>query len=169
MPRERLDCILAILRRVADVVLLRPDDAGEARLQRGNRLLRVVDERPRYINLVVLLRITCETAATVLKLGRVMSIFPEGGVHSDRVPAKSGVGHIAHLAGAVVLPVYLSGTRSLYRPWKRWPKVRVVIGAPLHIEESSQPSREQSRQTAQRVLDAIHDLAPQNDTGRTGS
>ncbi len=30
------------------------------------RLLRVVDERPRYINLVVLLRITCETAATVL-------------------------------------------------------------------------------------------------------
>jgi CBS domain containing-hemolysin-like protein len=30
------------------------------------RLLRVVAERPRYINLVVLLRITCETAATVL-------------------------------------------------------------------------------------------------------
>jgi len=30
------------------------------------RLLRVVDDRPRYINLVVLLRITCETVATVL-------------------------------------------------------------------------------------------------------
>jgi CBS domain containing-hemolysin-like protein len=30
------------------------------------RLLKVVNERPRYINLVVLLRITCETAATVL-------------------------------------------------------------------------------------------------------
>jgi CBS domain containing-hemolysin-like protein len=30
------------------------------------RLLRIVGDRPRYINLVVLLRITCETTATVL-------------------------------------------------------------------------------------------------------
>ena len=30
------------------------------------RLVRVMADRPRYINLVVLLRITCETAATVL-------------------------------------------------------------------------------------------------------
>jgi 1-acyl-sn-glycerol-3-phosphate acyltransferase len=87
-----------------------------------------------------------------------MSIFPEGGVHIDRVPAKSGVGHIAHLAGAIVLPVYLDGTRSLYTPW-RWPKVRVVVGAPLHVEENAQPTREQSQQMAQRILDAIHDLA----------
>jgi len=98
-----------------------------------------------------------ETAATVLRRGRVMSIFPEGGIHIDRVPAKSGVGHIAHLAGARVLPVYLDGTRSLYTPW-RWPKVRVVIGAPLQVEEDPAPSREQSQRTAQRVLDAIYAL-----------
>ena len=30
------------------------------------RLARVIAERPRYINLVVLLRITCEMTATVL-------------------------------------------------------------------------------------------------------
>lgn len=99
-----------------------------------------------------------ETAATVLNRGRVMSIFPEGGVHRGRVPAKSGVGHIAHLAGATVLPVHLEGTRSLYTPW-RWPKVRVTIGAPLHVEHDPQPSRERSQQTAQRILDAIHALA----------
>jgi 1-acyl-sn-glycerol-3-phosphate acyltransferase len=99
-----------------------------------------------------------ETAATVLERGRVMSIFPEGGIHSDRVPAKPGVGHIAHLAGATVLPVYLDGTRSLYTPW-RWPKVRVVIGPPLSVERDAQPAREQSQQTAQRILDAIYDLA----------
>ncbi len=99
-----------------------------------------------------------ETAATVLKRGRVMSIFPEGGVHAERVPAKSGVGHIAHLAGATVLPLYLDGTRSLYTPW-RWPKVRVVVGEPLEVEEDAQPSRERSQQTAQRILDAIHELA----------
>lgn len=98
-----------------------------------------------------------ETAATVLGRGKVMSIFPEGGVHIERVPAKSGVGHIAHLAGATVLPVYLDGTRSLYTPW-RWPKVRVVIGAPLRIEADLEPSRERSQQTAQRILDAIYAL-----------
>ncbi len=98
-----------------------------------------------------------ETAATVLKRGRVMSIFPEGGVHPGRVPAKSGVGHIAHLAGATVLPVYLDGTRSLYTPW-HWPKVRVVIGAPLTVDHDPQPSRERSQQTAQRILDTIHEL-----------
>jgi len=98
-----------------------------------------------------------QTAATVLERGRVMSIFPEGGVHTDRVPAKSGVGHIAHLAGATVLPVYLDGTRSLYTPW-RWPKVRVVIGAPLSVEADAAPSRERSHQTVQRILDAIHAL-----------
>ena len=99
-----------------------------------------------------------ETAATVLERGRVMSIFPEGGVHTERVPAKSGVGHIAHLAGATVLPIYLDGTRSLYAPW-RWPKVRVVIGPPLHVEADPRPSRERSQATAQRILDAIHALA----------
>src|SRR4051794_3430701 len=99
-----------------------------------------------------------ETAATVLERGRVMSIFPEGGIHADPAPAKPGVGHIAHLAGATVLPVYLDGTRSLYTPW-RWPKVRVVIGAPLQVEEDHQPSRERSLRTAQRILDAVYELA----------
>ena len=63
------------------------------------------------------------------------------------------------LAGATVVPVYLDGTRSLYEPW-RWPKVRIVIGSPLRFEPNEQPSREQSQQTAQRILDAVHELAP---------
>ncbi|MCA1568910.1 MAG: 1-acyl-sn-glycerol-3-phosphate acyltransferase [Chloroflexi bacterium] len=99
-----------------------------------------------------------ETAATVLDRGWVLCIFPEGGIHTERVPAKSGVGHIAQLAGATVLPVHLEGTRSLYTPW-RWPKVRVVIGSPLRVEPNAQPSREGSQQTAQRILDAVDDLA----------
>lgn len=98
-----------------------------------------------------------ETAATVLGRGRVMCIFPEGGVHTDRVPAKSGVGHIAHLAGATVVPIHLEGTRSLYTPW-RWPKVRVTIGPRLQVEPDPSPSRKRSQATAQHILDAIHGL-----------
>ncbi|MGH3641952.1 MAG: CNNM domain-containing protein, partial [Myxococcota bacterium] len=40
--------------------LVREERPGAARLS------RLMDDRPRYINLIVLLRITCETAATVL-------------------------------------------------------------------------------------------------------
>ncbi|MDQ1321609.1 MAG: magnesium and cobalt exporter, family, partial [Actinomycetota bacterium] len=35
------------------------------------RLARLIAERPRYVNLVVLLRIACETTATVLLVGHL--------------------------------------------------------------------------------------------------
>jgi len=108
-----------------------------------------------------------ETAATVLKRGRVMSIFPEGGIHAGRVPAKSGVGHIAHLAGATVVPVYLEGTRSLYTPW-RWPRVRVVIGAPLVVEENADPSRERSQATAQKARHRSREAEHRTRSARVG-
>jgi len=106
-----------------------------------------------------------ETAAAVLTRGRVMSIFPEGGVHTTRVPARSGIGHIAHLAGATVLPVHLEGTGGLSTPW-RWAKVRVTIGPPVAVAENDQPSRELSLATAERVLDAIYALVPHHDRPR---
>lgn len=39
------------------------------------RLLRVVSDRPRYINLMVLLRILCEITATVLLAGALIDVF----------------------------------------------------------------------------------------------
>ena len=42
------------------------------------RLVRVMAERPRYINLVVLLRITCETTATVLLVAFLYEYLPLG-------------------------------------------------------------------------------------------
>jgi len=42
------------------------------------RLVRVMAERPRYINLVVLLRITCETTATVLLVAFLYEHLPLG-------------------------------------------------------------------------------------------
>ncbi len=99
-----------------------------------------------------------ETAGEVISRGRVMAMFPEGGVQTERVAAKSGLGHIAHVTGATVLPVHLTGTRDIYTPWKKWPKVRVTIGSPLAVEQGSSPSRDRSQKTAQRILDAIYAL-----------
>jgi CBS domain containing-hemolysin-like protein len=44
----------------------------------ATRLARVMAERPRYINLVVLLRITCEVAATVLLVAYLDGLLGEG-------------------------------------------------------------------------------------------
>src|SRR4029077_11779661 len=58
--------LAAIDARISTVSLARIEELVREERPGAVRLLRVVDERPRYINLVVLLRITCETTATVL-------------------------------------------------------------------------------------------------------
>ena len=100
-----------------------------------------------------------ETAAEVIERGRVMAMFPEGGVHAEPVPARSGIGHIAYIAGATVLPVHLDGTHAVFSPWRKWAKVTVTIGRPLLVAKQDSPSRERSQATAQRILDAIYAAA----------
>jgi CBS domain containing-hemolysin-like protein len=51
---------------ISTVSIARIDELVRDERPGAARLARLVDERPRYINLIVLLRITCETAATVL-------------------------------------------------------------------------------------------------------
>jgi 1-acyl-sn-glycerol-3-phosphate acyltransferase len=50
-----------------------------------------------------------ETAASVLERGRVLVMFPEGGVSppGGYREARPGIGHIAHLTGATVVPIHL--------------------------------------------------------------
>ncbi|PTL58272.1 1-acyl-sn-glycerol-3-phosphate acyltransferase [Paraconexibacter algicola] len=101
------------------------------------------------------------TAATVLRRGRVLVMFPEGGVSppGGYKPARAGIGHLAHTTGAVVVPVHLDGPRRLYRPWT-WPRVTVTVGPPITVEEDPDPSRERSLETARRILTAVAALDP---------
>ena len=104
------------------------------------------------------------TAESILRRGRVLVLFPEGGVSppGGYRPAKPGIGHIAHRTGSPIVPVHLSGTRRLYRWWS-WPKITVTVGDPIEVEFDEDPSRERSLATAQRVLAAIEALAPSRD------
>ncbi|MDT5266436.1 MAG: magnesium and cobalt exporter, family, partial [Mycobacterium sp.] len=56
----------AIDAAISTVSIARIDEMVRDERPGAARLARIVADRPRYINLVVLLRITCETAATVL-------------------------------------------------------------------------------------------------------
>jgi 1-acyl-sn-glycerol-3-phosphate acyltransferase len=97
-----------------------------------------------------------DTAASVLERGRVLVMFPEGGVSppDGYREAKSGVGHIAHVTGLPVVPVHLDGPRKLYRWWS-WPKIVVTVGEPITVEQDPEPTRERSLATAQQILEAI--------------
>ena len=103
-----------------------------------------------------------QTAAQALDRDGVLFMAWEGGCSPKaggfRAP-KAGVGHVAQIAGATVVPCYLEGTRGLYRPWT-WPRLRITFGEPLQIPRDPDPSRESNTQVARQVADAVIALAP---------
>ena len=97
-----------------------------------------------------------ETAEQTVRHGRVVAMFPEGGVSAaggDREP-RPGIGQVAHRTGATVVPLHITGTRDLYRPWTR-PRIRIAIGQPLRVEHDRAPTRERNRRTAEQILAAV--------------
>jgi 1-acyl-sn-glycerol-3-phosphate acyltransferase len=76
-----------------------------------------------------------------ISAGRVVGIFPEGGVTAGAAaaclggPIKGGVGLIAVRTGQPVIPVVIVGTQALNRipPWLpfRWGRVWVAFGQPI--------------------------------------
>ncbi len=65
----------AIDAAVSTVSIARVDELVRDDRPGASRLARIIADRPRYINLVVLLRITCETAATVLLVAYLYEDF----------------------------------------------------------------------------------------------
>jgi 1-acyl-sn-glycerol-3-phosphate acyltransferase len=87
-------------------------------------------------------RASVRTALGRLKSGRVVGIFPEGGIRAgmDSViagaPIKPGVATMAEMAGVPVIPCVLFGTDRLYRTvnWLPFRRIRIwaVFGEPIH-------------------------------------
>jgi len=76
-----------------------------------------------------------------LKAGRMVGVFPEGGLRTgpnsvlEGAPLRPGVAALAQMTGAPVLPCVIIGTDALYAP-RQWiplrrTKVWVVFGPPL--------------------------------------
>ncbi len=84
------------------------------------RLARIVRERPRYINLVVLLRIACETAATVVLVAYL----------HDRLPLKTALLLAAAIMTVVSFVVVGVGPRTLGRQHAY--AIALASAVPLH-------------------------------------
>jgi 1-acyl-sn-glycerol-3-phosphate acyltransferase len=91
-------------------------------------------------------------------------IFPEG----TRAPAggflraKKGMGWIAMLSGAPIVPVYVHGSDHSWRALFRQPRIAVVFGKPLSLSELDArllqgPDRYQ--QIAEEILERIREVS----------
>jgi 1-acyl-sn-glycerol-3-phosphate acyltransferase len=78
-------------------------------------------------------------AIDLIRSGRVVVIFPEGGRSLDGhlSPPKAGIGVIVAQTGCPVVPAYIKGTFEVLPSgarWPRWRRVGVRFGAPLRFE-----------------------------------
>ncbi len=102
-------------------------------------LLRAVDAFPADRNRAD--RKTIRGAIERLKNGRVVGLFPEGGIRDgtrsllEGAPLRSGASTLAHIAGVPILPCVIVGSDRLYSR-KRWLPMRrtpvwIVFGDPI--------------------------------------
>jgi 1-acyl-sn-glycerol-3-phosphate acyltransferase len=111
------------------------------------------------------------TATTVLDRGDAMAMYAEGGRSRTGEPAKKakrGIGRLALLSGAPVVPVAIVGS-SHVRNWKRgqFPKVRVYYGEPFAYERVAAPTRDQEQAAADAIFAKVRELY--DAATRTGS
>lgn len=105
------------------------------------------------------------TAEKVLQEGRVVGIFPEGGIwKAARKSAHRGVAWLSFASGAPVVPVGFAGIHeSIWRAVRlQDPKLETWIGKPIPLPErdASIPRKKQMELHAEYILDHIDALIP---------
>jgi 1-acyl-sn-glycerol-3-phosphate acyltransferase len=102
---------------------------------------------------------TFKTAFTILGRGGTVGMYVEGGrSRSGKVgeEAKAGIGRLAIISGAPVVPVAILGS-SKVRNWTRLRFAKVVVryGKPVRFEQSDDPTPEQQQAAADEILRRI--------------
>lgn len=100
-------------------------------------------------------------SAHVLRSGKALCIFPEGGRSFDGeiMPFRKGIGMLSAALGVPLVPVRLRGTFESMPRGRRIPRrvpLRMVVGEPLRVEEVRARGMEE-----QRVYQEIADAARQ--------
>jgi len=110
-----------------------------------------------------------KTAARLLEEGKALLVFPEGtrSIDGRLGEAKPGIGMLAVVSGAPVIPTYISGTleslpKGAIRP--RRSQVSVRFGPALHFKAlTGERRKERYRDAANEMMRAITQLKEQND------
>lgn len=99
-------------------------------------------------------------ALDVLRSGKCLLVFPEGGRMKDGElhRAKPGLGLIVAHARVPVVPLYVSGTNHIRRCLARKERIRVQFGEPIAAEallEDGEPGRALYQRVSDRVMEEI--------------
>ena len=98
-------------------------------------------------------------ALRMLKEGRCVGIFPEGGRNvTGTNDEKAGAAFLAAASGAPVIPAAIVGTRRL-RPFGR---VTVVFGDPMHVVRNRQSKGDDLEKGAAEIMQRIRTLEESN-------
>ena len=98
-------------------------------------------------------------ALRMLKEGRCVGIFPEGGRNvTGTNDEKGGAAFLAAASGAPVIPTAIVGTRRL-RPFGR---VTVVFGDPMHVVRNRQSKEDDLEKGAAEIMQRIRTLEESN-------
>ena len=101
----------------------------------------------------------------VLEHGGVLGIAPEGtrarGVYALQ-KGKAGVAYMAARAGALIVPVGLSGSEQIKRcvPRLRRARVRVVVGQPFRLPESGRIRGDKLDEYTDLIMRRVAELLP---------
>ena len=113
------------------------------------------------------------TATSVLGRGGTVAMYCEGGRSRTgklSEQAKRGIGRLALMSGATVVPVAIHGS-SKVRNWKRlqFPKVTVRYGDPIVWDRVEDPTKQQQQQVANEIFVEIKGLYAELEAeGRAG-
>lgn len=106
---------------------------------------------------------TLKKAVKVLKNGNLLVIFPEGGRSRDGrlMEIKRGVGLLASLTGAEVVPAYIKGAHRVLPVGARIPrpyKIKIIFGKPI-IRKKDEPEEVYEERVTQEVYAELRRLS----------
>ncbi len=125
--------------------------------------LRSVQSFP--ISREIMDRQALRTALRFLKDGKIVLMFPEGtrGDGQKLLEPRPGIGMLAYMSKAPVVPVYIKGTDKVYPKHARtfrFRPIKVYYGKPLYLESyySSQKYRGIYLDISQEIMKGIQEL-----------
>jgi 1-acyl-sn-glycerol-3-phosphate acyltransferase len=105
-------------------------------------------------------RATIRTAINRLKQGRIVGMFPEGGIRDgnrsvlEGAALRPGVSSLAHIADVPILPCVILGSDRLYgkRRWRPWRRTPIWIGFGDPIPPFCEPEKSLARARTEEAL-----------------
>ncbi|SFT33381.1 1-acyl-sn-glycerol-3-phosphate acyltransferase [Selenomonas sp. GACV-9] len=104
-----------------------------------------------------------KAAMQVLKQGRCLGLFPEGtrSRTGKMKKAEAGVGLIASMTEAPVVPAAIIGTDRIFANGGHFPKLKVIYGEPMHFT-GNRKDKDQLEAFSQSIMDRIAELKEKN-------